>query len=129
MSLAAVIISLAPQTAATMSSRRRSQIGAVGNENEARKLDKLVEGIKGKAPPQLVSVLKALAPLIKMAFTFLSIVGPYILKFYMLLYAVYKKLPHNVVKMLLGLAFTFFGGMFAGQCCMSHALASHIEIV
>jgi hypothetical protein len=52
------------------------------------------------------AVFKALAPLLKLLAILVNLVGPWVIRLYALLYAVYKRLPTNVIGMLLGLAFT-----------------------
>ncbi|KAG5184950.1 hypothetical protein JKP88DRAFT_348379 [Tribonema minus] len=96
-----------------MSIRRQSTVGSLQDEREVHRMEKLLGKFKDKTPPALVNLFKLLAPFIKAFCVVLNVVGPYIIKLYSALFAIYKRLPKNVVAMLLGLAFTFFGGLFA----------------
>ncbi|CAN0019210.1 unnamed protein product [Ectocarpus fasciculatus] len=68
--------------------------------------------VAGKSPPWLANFLRAFAPFVTLTFTIANIVGPVVVKFYALLYKVYKILPVNVLGMIYGLVMCFFGGFF-----------------
>jgi hypothetical protein len=80
---------------------------------DAARMEKLLAGFKYKSPPWLSNLLTTLSPALKACHSFLLFAGPYLIQAYLVAYKIYEKLPKNVVTMILGLAFCFFGGFFA----------------
>mmetsp|Transcript_2351 Transcript_2351/g.3374 ORF Transcript_2351/g.3374 Transcript_2351/m.3374 type:complete len:350 (+) Transcript_2351:44-1093(+) len=83
------------------------------DSRESARTAKLLDGIKDKSPPWLANIITATKPLLVALYDFIVIASPFLIKGYIVSYSIYEKLPKNVVAMIIGLAFCFFGGFFA----------------
>eukprot|EP00903_Cladosiphon_okamuranus_P019645 g18062.t1 len=106
-------VSAPPSSYSRQAPHRKLQAhGSMQALNEDRRLEDMILKVAGKSPPWLANFLRAFAPFVTLTFTILNIVGPVVIKFYALLYKLYKILPVNVMGMIYGLIMCFFGGFF-----------------
>lgn len=80
---------------------------------DAARMKKLLAGFNDKSPPWLTNILTTLSPALEVSHSALLIAGPSLVEACLVACRIYEKLPKNVVTMILGLAFCFFGGFFA----------------
>mmetsp|Transcript_54770 Transcript_54770/g.116955 ORF Transcript_54770/g.116955 Transcript_54770/m.116955 type:complete len:359 (-) Transcript_54770:79-1155(-) len=82
------------------------------DRREARRIERLAEGLSQNAPPWASQYLLKAAPAAGAVGSVVQKVGPGIFEFYTGLYKLFKRLPQNAVSMLWGLSLCFYGGRF-----------------
>eukprot|EP00931_Biecheleriopsis_adriatica_P122313 TRINITY_DN97304_c0_g1_i1.p1 TRINITY_DN97304_c0_g1~~TRINITY_DN97304_c0_g1_i1.p1 ORF type:complete len:536 (+),score=112.60 TRINITY_DN97304_c0_g1_i1:102-1709(+) len=98
---------------------------SLSDRQETHRLESLqLQLAVSQAPPWLAPYLEKLEPALRRGSEVLSVVGPFIYRFYAGLYRHYKALPHEAANCLWGLGQCFFGGRYVAFFAASAAFKS-----